>query len=208
MNLYSYDLSAATDRLPLEVQEVSLRILFGKEVSSTWFELMKKMKFFTRLTGKPSRVSYKVGQGIGILSSWSSLAVTHHLLIRFAAYKVGIKSYSDYLVLGDDVVISGELVSKSYYNLIQSIGVEISIPKSVVPGPNGKVRAEFASRLIVGKIDYSPFPVGVIILSDLYSQISLVTNLMERLLAASASRVLVVQDDFLNTILRAVFGPS
>lgn len=34
--LYSYDLSAATDRLPLEVQEASLQILFGKQVSTSW----------------------------------------------------------------------------------------------------------------------------------------------------------------------------
>jgi len=178
--LYSYDLKAATDRLPLEVQEVSLRLLFGKRVSTAWFAIMKELSYFTLLYGRPTKVSYVVGQGMGVLSSWSTLAVTHHVLVRFAAHRCGIRRFEDYLVLGDDIIIAGDEVSKSYLELVKGIGIEISIPKSVLPNSVVRDSGEFASRLIVGQTDYSPLPVGLILLRDLASQMSLMTHLVER----------------------------
>lgn len=50
-------------------------------------------------------VRYARGQPMGLYSSWAVFALTHHVLIGFAAYRKGIKSFLKYAVLGDDVVI-------------------------------------------------------------------------------------------------------
>jgi hypothetical protein len=125
--------------------------------------------------------------------------------VRFAAHKVGVYRFEDYLVLGDDIIIAGEKVALAYKDLIEKIGIKISLNKSVVPGPNGKVRCEFASRLIVENTDYSPFPVGLIVLKDLASRISLMTNLVERLLTNSASIESNPQKRLIEIIIKSVF---
>lgn len=110
----------------------------------------------------PGFVYYRSGQGIGIYSSWAILAYTNHFLVRYAALQVGYKRFSDYLVLGDDIVIANEKVAKEYHKLIESLGVRISAPKSVISSP-GYQSLEFASKLLVNGLDISPFPVGSIL---------------------------------------------
>lgn len=51
------------------------------------------------------RVRYATGQPMGLYSSWATFALTHHVLIGYAAFRKGIKSFFKYAVLGDDVVI-------------------------------------------------------------------------------------------------------
>lgn len=60
------------------------------------------------------------------------LALTHHVIVRVAARKVGIRGFTDYAVLGDDIVIANDEVAKEYYNLMNSLGVSINLSKSVV----------------------------------------------------------------------------
>jgi hypothetical protein len=71
---------------------------------------------------------------------------------------VGIDKFEDYLVLGDDVVIAHHEVADSYISLMTEVGVSISIPKSIQPGPPKGV--EFASKLITEEEDLSPLPLG------------------------------------------------
>lgn len=168
---------------------------------------MKEIKYFTRLYGRPRKVSYAVGQGIGVLSSWSTLAFTHHVLVRLAAYMVGVRNFKDYLVLGDDIIIAGEVVAKSYLDLMTNIGIKISIIKSVVPSKRNSDSGEFASRLLVGRTDYSPLPVGLILRTDLTSQINLTTDLVKRFLTNRASMsVTCATRTLLELILDTVFG--
>lgn len=110
----------------------------------------------------PGFVFYRAGQGIGIYSSWAILAYTNHFMVRYAAYTVGYKRFSDYLILGDDIVIADDKVARAYHKLITRIGVRISIPKSIISSPNYR-SLEFASRLLVNGVDISPFPVGTIL---------------------------------------------
>jgi hypothetical protein len=70
----------------------------------------------------------------------------------------------DYLVLGDDVVIRDYQVAMEYINLMTSLGVEISHPKTVV-ARHQFCSVEFASRLFCNGIEYSPLPVGAILLA-------------------------------------------
>lgn len=90
------------------------------------------------------------------------LAITNHFMVRYAALQVGYKRFSDYLVLGDDIVIAGKEVAMEYHKLIIEIGVRISIPKSIISSP-GFSSLEFASKLLVNGVDISPFPVGTIL---------------------------------------------
>lgn len=68
---------------------------------------------------------------MGALSSWAMLALTHHILVRIAALRVGMRNFEDYAILGDDIVIYNDKVAKSYYNLLTSLGVSINLSKSV-----------------------------------------------------------------------------
>lgn len=126
-----------------------------------WMVLILTCKFITPGIS-PGFVYYRAGQGIGIYSSWAILAYTNHFVVRYAAYSVGYKRFSDYLVLGDDIVIANEEVARAYHKLMTSLGVRISIPKSIISSPDF-ISLEFASRLMVNGVDISPFPVGTII---------------------------------------------
>lgn len=58
-----------------------------------------------RNTNERIMVKYATGQPMGLYSSWAALAITNHILVRLAAYRLGFNKFSDYLVLGDDIVI-------------------------------------------------------------------------------------------------------
>jgi hypothetical protein len=68
---------------------------------------------------------------MGAYSSWAMLALTHHVIVKLAAHNVGVKKFTDYCILGDDVVIANDLVAKEYYNLMTLLGVSINLSKSV-----------------------------------------------------------------------------
>lgn len=113
--------------------------------------------------GEDSRpLYYNTGQGMGLYSSWASLAFTNHAIVKLSAHEVGLHHFEDYLVLGDDVVIANKEVSEKYLQIITDLGVSIRIPKSVVP-MNGLSGAEFASRLFVQGKDLRPLPLGPIL---------------------------------------------
>jgi len=113
-SLFSFDLSAATDRLPVSLQEKILSVCFGKEFSSLWRTILVGRTYFVRyksVSGKTesNNLSYAVGQPMGALSSWAMLALTHHFIVQCSAWISGITPktvlFKDYAVLGDDIVI-------------------------------------------------------------------------------------------------------
>jgi len=72
---FSYDLSAATDRLPVEIQEYVLAALYGTEVARLWRRILTERDYYAYFdehnnslpVGIPYR--YAVGQPMGALSS-------------------------------------------------------------------------------------------------------------------------------------------
>jgi hypothetical protein len=70
------------------------------------------------------------------------LALTHHLIVREAALRVGIENFTEYALLGDDIVIRNSIVAQKYVYLMNALGVSINMSKSVI----SKDFAEFASR--------------------------------------------------------------
>jgi hypothetical protein len=63
--LFSFDLTAATDRLPIRLQQYLLEPLLNEELASHWAELLVNRDYY--LKGEPLR--YGTGQPMGALSS-------------------------------------------------------------------------------------------------------------------------------------------
>lgn len=86
-------------------------------------------------------------------------------MVRLAAKRAGVPSRDSYAILGDDIVIAGKELAESYKTLIASLGINITMRKSVVPGrtPSGKVYmgCEFASRLYTPEGEVSPYSVSI-----------------------------------------------
>jgi len=86
---FGYDLSAATDRLPIDIQVSVLTSFLGKEFAEAWKDLLINRDYVQHVQESFVPIRYAVGQPMGALSSWAMLAVTHHLLTQLAALKAG-----------------------------------------------------------------------------------------------------------------------
>jgi hypothetical protein len=160
--IYSYDLSSATDRIPVLVQELLLAEVFGPDYAKAWRELLVGRPYVI-----PKRVAreqgvgtqflrYAVGQPMGAYSSWAMLALTHHAMVQYSAQRAGIKGwFTLYAVLGDDIVIADDRVARKYRALCKLLGVEIGLAKSLVS--SGKT-LEFAKRFFYQGSDLSGMP--------------------------------------------------
>lgn len=155
--VYSYDLSAATDRLPV-VFQVQVLTALGVAWAGHWAQLLTVRPWY--LKSKP--VFYSVGQPMGALSSWAMLAISHHILVQIASHRVGNEGwFNHYAVLGDDIVIADEKVARAYLSLIESLGVPINKSKSFEMASGG---LEFAKRWIHPTYgDLSPIGPGLIL---------------------------------------------
>jgi hypothetical protein len=147
-HFWSYDLSAATDRLPIALQVIVLGALSLESFALTWADLLtlrsyRTPKEFATTFGVPY-VKYAVGQPMGAYSSWGMLALTHHAIVQFAAWRVGHRSwFTWYAVLGDDIVICDRDVASEYVAIMDELGVKIGFHKSIVSSNSS---LEFAKR--------------------------------------------------------------
>jgi hypothetical protein len=148
-----FDLSSATDRLPMQLQ---VDILNGHEagLGDIWNRLLDFNWFYNKKLFK-----YAVGQPMGAYSSWAMLALTHHLIIQLAAKRLGYREFSAYAVLGDDVVIQDDDISVEYLSIMKALGVGINMSKTVV----STELLEFAKRLRTRTLDVSPIGPGAIL---------------------------------------------
>jgi hypothetical protein len=156
--IYSYDLSAATDRLPVRVQELLLKEMFTEGLAYSWRRLLteRTFKLNPKLGRREKGIRYAVGQPMGAYSSWAMLALTHHAMVQYAAYLAGIRGWFDeYAVLGDDIVIAHDGVATKYLCICRWFGVTVGISKSLVASLR---TAEFAKKLFVNGTLASPIP--------------------------------------------------
>jgi len=88
------------------------------------------------------------------------LALTHHAIVQWAAFRAEVikpgEWFSDYAVLGDDIVLANERVSFQYLLILKELGVEVGLAKSL---ESTKGALEFAKRFIVGSVNLSPVPI-------------------------------------------------
>jgi len=152
---FGYDLSAATDRLPIAIQVPILAGVFesigippipSMMLAKLWKQILVDRDF---LVSKPPKgvedpdgltftsIRYEVGQPMGALSSFNMLALTHHMIVQDIAQSLGkVKPkhgwYEAYELTGDDIVLFEEDVSTAYVQYMESLGLEINLKKSVV----------------------------------------------------------------------------
>lgn len=163
--IYSFDLSAATDRLPVLLQGLVLVQVFGRQFAACWRALLCNRNYYlganhVRMAGlgsKGKNLRYAVGQPMGALSSWAMLALTHHAMVQFASYQAGNKGWFDrYAVLGDDIVIADDQVALKYREFCELVGLGIGIAKSLEA--RGKT-LEFAKKFFFRGEHVSGLPV-------------------------------------------------
>lgn len=108
----------------------------------------------------PSKVYYAIGQPMGALSSWAMLALTHHYILQFCAWSTCVTPvgtlFTEYAVLGDDIIIWNKAVADKYLLTLKSLGVDINLAKSIL-SKKGK-GLEFAKRTFLKGQDVSPVP--------------------------------------------------
>lgn len=180
---YGYDLSAATDRLPIDLQVAILASLIGERAAKAWKQLLVDRDYALRADSQSPWVNlrYAVGQPMGALSSWAMLALTHHMIMQYCSRSLnpGLKRWEDrYEVLGDDIVIFSKDLATKYLEIMSLIGVPINESKSVVSEHRPVV--EFAKRTW-WKDSVSPLPWKMFLNQDTFKgRISTVISLFRK----------------------------
>lgn len=174
--LYSFDLKSATDLFPSELTYELLRSCFGEQISKAWHYIVSNVAFrvpFSKGTAKhPYWVRFTRGQPLGFYSSWALFSLTHHVVVTMAADIVYPgKRFTDYAILGDDIVIADDKVAKAYSKYMTMGGAVISMEKTLISF-NGS--CEFAKRFIIHnhdksrRADVSPTSIPLLRLLDRY----------------------------------------
>jgi hypothetical protein len=152
---YSFDLSAATDRFPIAFQERVMKSLLGsEEKSKAWASVLVDQDFY--VPWEDRYIKYNVGQPMGAYSSWAVFALSHHIIVQYAAFLIGEYPTKNYILLGDDIVIGGSLLADTYKVLMESLGVGISFHKTHVSNDT----YEFAKRWFRNGIEVSGLQVN------------------------------------------------
>lgn len=80
------------------------------------------------------------------------MALSHHILVLWAATRCGRIRFDAYAILGDDVVIWDDLVAETYLQILKKLGIEVSLIKSF----NQRAVAEFAKCYFMHGRIYKP----------------------------------------------------
>lgn len=156
---WSFDLKAATDSIPIALYREVMTPLFGvdelgRAKATLWIKILTDRDWLS-----PSRdgrmYKYGTGQPMGALSSWASMALVHHAILQFAHYRVkGLKWFTDYLILGDDIdIATSKDVADSYKEVCAAFSIPIGLAKSLQSDSNC---FEFANRRFTPQGDVSP----------------------------------------------------
>lgn len=96
---------------------------------------------------------------MGALSSWAMLAITHHVIVHVAAMRCNLPGFSNYCILGDDIVINDDRVAEEYLIIMDHLGVSINLSKSLISDKF----CEFAKRLEGPSKSYTPLGPGLVL---------------------------------------------
>ena len=122
--MFSLDLSSATDRLPRKLQQLLLQKLELSDYAEALEEVCTRHWDFPDGT----KVSYSVGQPMGLYGSFPLLNITNCLIGRMACRHCGIVGSWEkhFRVLGDDIIFFDEKPAHRYRSIMERMGVEIS----------------------------------------------------------------------------------
>jgi len=96
---------------------------------------------------------------MGAYSSWAAFTLTHHMVVQWCAHLCGKANFSQYIMLGDDIVIKDDKVAKMYIKWINKLGAELSISKTHVSPDT----YEFAKRWFCGDEEITGVPTNGIV---------------------------------------------
>jgi hypothetical protein len=153
---YCFDLSAATDRFPVWLQFLVVK-RFTPILADEWLGLMSRAR--STVVPGHNEIEFEVGQPMGVYSSWAIFTLTHHVVIRYAFMVASCDFRGNYYIIGDDVVIFNKAAAAVYRDVILSLGVEISLSKSVLPEKAtspGTHSGEFAKRYFRNGVEITP----------------------------------------------------
>jgi len=170
LEIFSYDLTEATNRWPLYLQELVVQQMFGNEIARCWKTIIADREF--TIGSGPEMIRFNCGQPLGALSSWAVFSISHHCLVRTAIYRSWkrggplrgpFKPFSEndkYRIIGDDIAIRSRSVAIMYRSMLSDLAVDISITKSVLPEQilDNSVVAELAKRMFRNGIEITPVP--------------------------------------------------
>jgi hypothetical protein len=180
---YCFDLSSASDRIPAVMQKYRLELMANRHVADSWYRVMTKRDFFVKATGQSVR--WKVGQPLGLLSSFPSFALWHHDIVQFAANWENIhkgrplRFFKQYRILGDDIVVYNREVARRYQWLLKKVGLTINLTKSVI-GDKMNSQIEFAKRLALRGKEMSSIKHNILSKTNIYDMLELVDLLCKR----------------------------
>jgi hypothetical protein len=205
---YSFDLKSATDLIPSQLYKIVLGARYGDDFTHAWFDLLVNRDFMvmkTKTTAMRQSVRYTRGQPMGALSSWASLALIHHYLVWLSAYRVDknlARTFKEYLVLGDDLVIFDKQVALSYLEVCKDYGITISLPKSFV---SDEGLYQFASQNIYKGEFISPLPLKDALASSMNSSVANKFKLISSRLEFSkrVNRLGYMKDNSMISFVRA-----
>ena len=130
---FSFDLKSATDRWPLSVIYSLMSCIFGSTLASSIVNSSLGLNTFLVLPpmikARMSEVAFLTGQPLGYYGSWSLFAFSHHYIVWLAAkraYPRNRTPFTDYALLGDDILITDVKVAEQYRQLLDQLGVTIS----------------------------------------------------------------------------------
>lgn len=153
---YSVDLTAATDRFPIDLIESVLLGRFPTSYVAAWRDIMVGYPF---KLPDGSFINYSTGNPMGAYSSWNSFALSHHFVMFYCCRVIGMDwSEAPYVLLGDDICIRHRLLAETYVGVLRSLGVEVSEKKTHI----SKSFREFAKRVLVDDVELTPFPIAAL----------------------------------------------
>jgi hypothetical protein len=197
---YSLDLTAATDRMPLQVQKRVLSYVMSDEQVNSWARLLTSMEF--TISGSTDTVRYTTGQPMGAYSSWPAMALTHHVLVRVAARRAGKTVFFDsYALLGDDIVIADSLVAEQYKLLLSELDMPISEAKTHVSNDT----YEFAKRWVHKGEEVTGFSISGMF--SVWKRYPLLHNFLVTQSHHGWSLELEKHPDLITTIYKVFRGP-
>lgn len=85
------------------------------------------------------------------------MALTHHFIVRVAALRAGLPAtFSDYFLLGDDIVIFNDKVAEAYKALLKVLDMPFSFEKTHTSNDV----YEFAKRWFYRGTEITGFSIG------------------------------------------------
>jgi len=169
---YSFDLSNATDRMPVDLQCKLIDLIIGSKRSQAWKRILTAWPY-PHKDVPGDGVYYRCGQPMGAYSSWPAMALTHHFLVKLAGLRAGYPDFKQYALLGDDIVIAHSTVARKYKELLQHLDMPISESKTHV----SQHMFEFAKRWVYHGVEVTGFSISGLI--EVWGKYPLLHNFLE-----------------------------